>query len=95
MAKAISIHNLEKRYEDTVVLKNLSLEVPEGSIFGLIGPNGAGKSTLIGVLTGLLSYEGGSIKIIGHDLVSHNELHIKRNISSVHSHLYYLNNSLV
>ncbi len=83
MAKAISIVDLEKRYEDNVVLKELSLEVPEGSIFGLIGPNGAGKSTLIGVLTGLLSYEGGSIEINGLGLVPENELAIKRQISSV------------
>lgn len=70
MAKAVSINELEKRYEDKVVLKDLSLEVPEGSIFGLIGPNGAGKSTLIGVLTGLLSYEGGDIEISGLELSS-------------------------
>jgi ABC-2 type transport system ATP-binding protein len=83
MAKAISINDLEKRYEDKVVLKDLSLEVPEGSIFGLIGPNGAGKSTLIGVLTGLLSYEGGNIEITGLELLTENELEIKRQISSV------------
>ncbi|MBO6535698.1 MAG: ABC transporter ATP-binding protein [Balneolaceae bacterium] len=83
MAKAVSINELEKRYEDKVVLKDLSLEVPEGSIFGLIGPNGAGKSTLIGVLTGLLSYEGGDIEISGLELSSENELEIKRQISSV------------
>lgn len=83
MAKAINIQDLVKSYEENVVLKDLSLEVPEGSIFGLIGPNGAGKSTLIGVLTGLLSYEGGEIEISGLSLTPENELEIKRQISSV------------
>ena len=83
MPKAISIQKLVKSYEDKVVLKELDLEVPEGTIFGLIGPNGAGKSTLIGVLTGLLSYEGGDILIEGKALKPENELEIKRRISSV------------
>lgn len=83
MAKAISISNLVKKYEDTEVLKGLNLEVPEGAIFGLIGPNGAGKSTLIGVLTGLLGYEGGEIRINGLTLQPENELAIKRELASV------------
>lgn len=95
MAKAVSINELEKRYEDKVVLKDLSLEVPEGSIFGLIGPNGAGKSTLIGVLTGLLSYEGGDIEISGLELSSENELEIKRKFLRYFNRRYFLSNSPV
>ena len=83
MDKAVSIKTLVKSYEDKEVLKGLNLEVPEGTVFGLIGPNGAGKSTLIGVLTGLLSYEGGNIEIMGLPLNTKNELVIKRNLSSV------------
>ena len=83
MDKALFIRDLVKNYEDKEVLKNLSLEVPAGTIFGLIGPNGAGKSTLIGVLTGLLGYEGGEIEINGLVLNSENELEIKRELSSV------------
>lgn len=83
MANAISIHNLVKNYEQVEVLKDLNLDVPEGTIFGLIGPNGAGKSTLIGVLTGLLDYEAGDIEINGLALNPKNELEIKRHISSV------------
>lgn len=83
MANAISIHNLVKSYEDNEVLKELNLDVPEGTIFGLIGPNGAGKSTLIGVLTGLLSFEAGEIEINGLALNAKNELEIKRDLSSV------------
>lgn len=80
---AISIKQLIKSYEDTVVLEGLDLEVPEGTVFGLIGPNGAGKSTLIGVLTGLLNFDGGEIYIKGLALDTKNELEIKRDLSSV------------
>lgn len=83
MANAISITGLVKSYDEKPVLKDLNLDVPEGTIFGLIGPNGAGKSTLIGILTGLLSFEEGDIQIKGLALNSENELAIKRDLSSV------------
>lgn len=83
MERAVEIKNLVKCYEDTPVLKKLTLEIPRGTIFGLIGPNGAGKSTLIGVLTGLLNFEDGKILIHGMELKPENELAIKRVTASV------------
>lgn len=83
MERAVEIKNLLKCYEDEPVLRNLDLDIPPGTIFGLIGPNGAGKSTLIGVLTGLLSFEEGEIKIHGMSLEPENELRIKKLIASV------------
>lgn len=83
MNKAIHIADLRKEYDGTCVLHNLNLSVPTGNIFGLIGPNGAGKSTLIGILTGLLDFDGGSIRINGLDLTEKNELKIKKHIASV------------
>jgi ABC-2 type transport system ATP-binding protein len=83
MERAVEIKNLEKSYEETPVLKGLDLNIPKGTVFGLIGPNGAGKSTLIGVLTGLLSFEGGSVTIHGMDLKPKNELEIKKITASV------------
>ena len=41
----LEIKNLEKYYEDFHALNNLSLSIPEQSIFGILGPNGSGKST--------------------------------------------------
>lgn len=81
--KAIVIEKLQKSYDDKRVLEDLDLEVPEGNIFGLIGPNGAGKSTLIGVITGLLGYESGIIRINGLELNTENEIAIKKDLSSV------------
>lgn len=83
MEKAIQISNLQKFYGDTPALTNLELTIPSGNIFGLIGPNGAGKSTLIGILTGLLDYDGGQIIIQGRELNEQNEQTIKREIASV------------
>lgn len=83
MERAVEINKLLKKYEDEPVLIDMDLDIPKGTIFGLIGPNGAGKSTLIGVLTGLLSFEGGEIKIHGMELNTKNELAIKRVTASV------------
>lgn len=83
MERAVELKNLNKSYEDTPVLKQLDLAIPKGTVFGLIGPNGAGKSTLIGVLTGLLSYEGGDVTIHGMRLNPKNELEIKKLTASV------------
>ncbi len=83
MASAINISGLIKSYDQEVVLKELDLKIPEGSIFGLIGPNGAGKSTLIGVLTGLLSFDDGYITINGLLLEDKNEEEIKGQLASV------------
>ncbi|WP_428235695.1 ABC transporter ATP-binding protein [Gracilimonas sp.] len=83
MERAVELKNLDKSYEETPVLKNLNLEIPKGTVFGLIGPNGAGKSTLIGVLTGLLSFEGGDVIIHGMKLNARNELEIKKLTASV------------
>ena len=74
---AIRIDNLVKRYapppkaraqEGKLALKGISLEVPQGGIFGLLGPNGAGKSTLINILAGLVMKTSGSAEIWGFDI---------------------------
>jgi len=83
MDQAIKISGLQKSYGNTAVLEDFELSVPSGNIFGLIGPNGAGKSTLIGILTGLLDYDGGQIVINGRELNEQNEQNIKRQIASV------------
>ncbi|MBW3569242.1 ABC transporter ATP-binding protein [Candidatus Parcubacteria bacterium] len=67
---AVEVKKLSKIYgSGTHALKEIDLEIPEGSFFGLLGPNGAGKSTLIHCLTGLAMPTGGSAAIFGHDAV--------------------------
>ncbi len=64
----IEVKNISKKFDDKIVLDNISLNIEEGDIFGLIGPNGAGKSTLINIMTGLLDANNGSISIGGFDI---------------------------
>lgn len=64
----IEIKNISKKFDDKIVLDNISFNIEEGDFFGLIGPNGAGKSTLINIMTGLLDANKGSISIGGFDI---------------------------
>jgi len=66
MSALISIVDLNKKYANKSVLKNISLEVKAGQILGLLGPNGAGKTTCLQSILGLISYTG-SIKVMGHN----------------------------
>ena len=78
----IEVKNITKRFNDKLVLDNISFEVEEGEIFGLIGPNGAGKSTLINIITTLLSSNSGEISICGYNIKSE-PLKAKANIGLV------------
>ena len=64
-AAAIQARGLSKRFDDNVVLRDLSLEVQAGEIFGLIGPSGSGKSTAIHLLCGHLRPSGGEMTVLG------------------------------
>src|SRR6516164_11470717 len=69
MPAMIEIHFLRKEYQKTVALENLTLEIPEGEVYGLIGPNGAGKTTLIRILATLLEPTYGQVRIAGIDVL--------------------------
>lgn len=78
----VEVKNVTKRFNDKLVLDNVSYNVEEGEIFGFIGPNGAGKSTLINIMTSLLVPDSGSIKICGYDIVKES-LNAKKNMGYV------------
>ncbi len=65
---AIEVMNLSKVYDSVDAVKNLSLTVQHGEIFGLLGPNGAGKSTTLRILITTLSPTTGTATILGHDV---------------------------
>ena len=55
------LSNIDKKYAETIAIKQLSFGVKKGEIFALLGPNGAGKSSLIRMLTGFTQADSGSI----------------------------------
>ena len=57
------IENLTKQYGSFTAVKNLTLHIPEGDLFGFVGPNGAGKTTTIRIVCGLLKASSGSVRI--------------------------------
>ena len=65
MKNTIEIRNLSKGFESKQAVDNLSLCVPEGSIFAFLGPNGAGKTTTIQMSMNVLQPTSGSIQILG------------------------------
>ena len=65
----IQITDLSKSYSDIQALKDLSMEINAGSLFGILGPNGAGKSTLIKILATLVEPDGGEVFVNNINLI--------------------------
>ncbi|HEY4490563.1 MAG TPA: ATP-binding cassette domain-containing protein, partial [Acidobacteriota bacterium] len=62
---AISLNNVTKKYGEFPAVRNLTLEISAGEIFGFVGPNGAGKTTTIRMITGLAYPTSGVVEIKG------------------------------
>ncbi len=75
----IKIQHVSKRYRSVQALQDLSLEVPQGSLYGLIGPNGAGKTTLLRILGALIPPSGGEVWFDDEE-VSHTPTTIQRRV---------------
>lgn len=65
---ALCLSDVRKQYGDHVALDGVSVEVPEGSIFGLLGPNGAGKTTMIRMVAGITAPDEGELSFFGSPL---------------------------
>jgi len=65
----IQVKNLSKSYSDIDALKNLSMNIDSGILFGILGPNGAGKSTLIKILATLVEPDSGEVFINNINLI--------------------------
>ena len=69
----ISLKNITKSFGDFEAVKNLSIEIKEGEIYGLLGSNGAGKSTTINILLGFLEPDEGEAFIDGIDATANED----------------------
>lgn len=78
----IKILKLCKIFENKKAVNDLSLEIPDGKIFGFLGPNGAGKSTTIKMLTGILKPDSGSVSINGLDIFT-NPIEVKKQLAYI------------
>ena len=78
----ISVKNITKTFKDFEALKNLSIEVAQGEIYGLLGSNGAGKSTTINILLGFLDPNSGEAFINGINATSE-KLKARKNIGYI------------
>ena len=71
MQPILDVRNLNKTYAGGFeALKDVSLEIERGEIFGLLGPNGAGKTTLINIVCGIVNATSGSVRVGGNDIVT-------------------------
>ena len=75
----IDVHGLTKTFDGRAVVRNLSLQVKRGTIYGFLGPNGSGKTTTIRMLCGLLTPDQGTGTCLGFDIRTETEK-IKRQI---------------
>jgi len=69
----IIVKGLSKSYSDINALKNLSMEIEAGTLFGILGPNGAGKSTLIKILATLIEPDHGEVFINNINLIKNSK----------------------
>lgn len=90
MENILDINNLDKDYKE-FSLKDISFNIPKGTIMGLIGENGAGKTTTIKLILNLIKSSGGNIEIFGLDNIK-NELEIKERLGVVLDESYFHDN---
>jgi ABC-2 type transport system ATP-binding protein len=70
----LSIQNLNKRYGSLQALKNVSLDIKKGYVYGILGPNGSGKSTTLGIVLNVVNKTSGSYSWFGGSLQTHEAL---------------------
>ena len=74
METILSIQNLNKRYGALQALKNVSLEIIKGNVYGILGPNGSGKSTTLGIVLNVVNKTSGEYSWFGGSLQTHEAL---------------------
>ena len=83
----LNMQNVTKTFGDFTALKDLSMHVPKGAVYGLVGPNGAGKSTAIRLLTGVYRPDGGDITLEGEKIYENPD--VKTRISYIPDEIFF------
>ena len=78
----IKINNVHKSFNGVEVLKDITLEIKKGEVFGLVGHSGAGKSTLLRCINGLETYDKGSILVNEYEEVKEFHQKVREQINS-------------
>ena len=76
---AVEVEGLSKAFGDKVVVRDLSMRVMRGQIYGFLGPNGSGKTTTLRMVCGLLTPDGGRGTALGYDILTERDK-IKRHV---------------
>lgn len=102
MNKPLKICNLTKKFNEKVILDNISLELDDNELVALIGSSGAGKTTIMNCITGVINPDDGNIEVFGKDISSFKnrkkfakEIGIIRQSLDLIDNLSAINNSLV
>lgn len=82
----ITTHALSKKYQDTLVVNEVSLSISKGGLTAIIGPNGAGKSTLLSMISRLTSMSAGSVMIDGLDVTRTPSSELAKRLSTLRQH---------
>jgi len=78
MTLSVSVDNLTKAYPAHTAVDQLTMSVPQGSVFGFLGPNGAGKTTTVRMVLGFARPTSGSVSVLGHDVGSSSDTDLAR-----------------
>jgi ABC-2 type transport system ATP-binding protein len=93
MSLAIETHHLTRFFNDSCAVNGIDLAVERGTFYGFLGPNGAGKSTTIKMLTGLLAPSGGTMVVLGRNMLDPREaLEAKRRMGVIPEDLALFDN---
>lgn len=82
----IETRGLSKKYQDTLVIDNVSLQISKGGFTAIIGPNGAGKSTLLSMISRLTPMSAGSVEIDGLDVTRTSGHELAKRLSILRQH---------
>ena len=82
----IEAKTLSKRYNDRLVVRDVSLQIPRGGVTAIIGPNGAGKSTLLSMISRLTPMSAGSVEIDGMDVTRTSGSELAKRLSILRQH---------